>query len=144
VGCGECLTVCKPKAVSMDWATEIGPFTEKMVEYALGAVKNKKGRAGYVNFLINVTPDCDCASWSDAPIVPDIGILASTDPVAIDKACLDLVNQQAGLAGTHLGCRQAPGEHKFQGLWKHTQGDIQISYAEEIGLGTSKYELVAI
>ncbi|GFK92383.1 Ferredoxin-2 [Fundidesulfovibrio magnetotacticus] len=144
VGCGECLTVCKPKAVSMDWATEIGPFTEKMVEYALGAVKNKKGRCGYVNFLVNVTPDCDCASWSDAPIVPDIGILASSDPVAIDKACLDLVNGQAGLKGSKLTCNLAPGEHKFQGLWRHTKGDLQLTYAEEIGLGTANYELVEI
>jgi len=141
IGCGECLTVCRPKAISMDWATEIGPFTEKMVEYAYGAVKGRKARTGYFNFLVNITPDCDCASWSDAPIVPDIGILASTDPVAIDKACLDLVNQQAGLSGSLLSANHGPGEHKFQALWKHTMGDLQLTYAEEIGLGTQRYEL---
>jgi uncharacterized Fe-S center protein len=144
IGCGECLTVCRPKAISMDWATQLGPFTEKMVEYAFGAVKGRKAKTGYVNFLVNITPDCDCVPWSDAPIVPDIGILASSDPVAIDKACLDLVNQQAALPGSHLHANHAPGQHKFQGLWRHTLGDLQLSYAEEIGLGTQRYELIEI
>ena len=144
IGCGECLTVCRSKAITIDWATELGPFTEKMVEYAFGAVKGRKAKTGYFNFLVNITPDCDCVPWSDAPIVPDIGILASTDPVAIDKACLDLVNQQAGLSGSHLKANHGPGEHKFLGLWNYTLGDLQLSYAQEIGLGTQRYELVEI
>ena len=122
VGCGECLTVCRDKAIYMDWETEIAPFTEKMVEYAYGAVKGRKAKTGYINFLMNITPDCDCASWSDAPIVPDIGILAGTDPVAMDKASLDLVNTQTGLGGTLLEHNVEPGQHKFNGLWKHTMG----------------------
>lgn len=144
VGCGECLTVCRTKAVTMDWATELGPFTEKMVEYAYGAVKAVKGKVGFINFLINVTPDCDCASWSDAPVVPDIGILASHDPVAIDAACLDLVNRQHGIRGTHLRANAQPGQDKFLGIWKHTRGDIQLSYSSEIGLGSREYELIEI
>lgn len=144
IGCGECMTVCRSKAIEMDWATQIAPFTEKMVEYAFGAVKKHKGRVGYCNFLVNITPDCDCVSWSDTPIVPDIGILASWDPVAIDKACLDLVNGQTGVAGSKLEHNLAPGQHKFQALWKHTMGDLQLSYAEEIGLGSQNYELVGI
>jgi len=144
IGCGECLTVCRSKAISMDWATELAPFIEKMVEYAYGAVMDRQDRTGYFNFLVNVTPDCDCASWSDAPIVPDIGILASWDPVAIDKACLDLVNRQTGHEGSHLSRNFAPGEHKFLGLWKHTHGDLQLTYAEEIGLGSTLYELVEV
>ena len=145
VGCGECLTVCRTKSIGMDWATELVPFTEKLAEYALGAVKGRsEGRVGYINFLTGITPDCDCVPWSDAPIVPDIGILASSDPVAIDKACLDLVNKQAGLPGSHLNRNLGPGEHKFLGLWEHTRGDIQLSYAEEIGLGRASYELVEV
>lgn len=144
IGCGECMTVCRSGAIGMDWATELGPFTEKMVEYAFGAAKRFKNRAGYFNFLVNITPDCDCVPWSDAPIVPDIGILASTDPVAIDKACLDLVNQQIGLERSHLSRNHGPGQHKFLGLWKHTLGDLQLTYAQEIGLGTTRYELVTV
>ncbi|GAB6036915.1 DUF362 domain-containing protein [Fundidesulfovibrio butyratiphilus] len=144
IGCGECLTVCQEKAIYMDWATEMAPFTERMVEYAFAAIKGRKNKVGFLTFLMNITPDCDCIPWSDAPIVPDIGMMASTDPVALDKACLDMVNAQAALVGTQLACNHAPGEHKFKGLWTHTMGDLQLSYAEEIGLGTTQYELVEI
>jgi len=144
IGCGECMTVCRTKSIAMDWETELLPFTERLVEYASGALKGREGQIGFINFLVNITPDCDCASWSDAPIVPDIGILASTDPVAIDKACFDLVNAQTGLAGSHLSRNLAPGENKFLGAWKHTKGDVQLSYAEKIGLGSTRYVLKEI
>ena len=144
VGCGECLTVCEPKAVNIDWATEIEPFNERMAEYALGAVIGKKGKAGFFNFLINITPDCDCVPWSDTPVVPDIGILASTDPVALDKASYDLVNGQTGCVHSHLNTHHAPGEDKFTGVWSHTRGEVQLSYAESIGLGSTVYELVEL
>lgn len=144
VGCGECLTVCRPKAVSLDWKTELVPFTERMVEYALGAVTGKEQYTGYISFLMNITPDCDCVSWSDAPLVPDIGILASTDPVALDKACFDLVNSSEGFAHSLLRSGHAKGEDKFKGAWSYTTGNVQISYAEAIGLGRSAYELVML
>ncbi len=144
VGCGECLTVCKPKAVSIDWATEIVPFNERMAEYALGAVIGKKGKVGYINFLMNITPDCDCVPWSDAPLVPDIGILASTDPVALDAACYTLVNGQQGFAHSHLQTNHAPGQDKFKGTWSYTAGEVQLSYAEHIGLGSTCYQLISI
>ncbi|MCC8194418.1 MAG: DUF362 domain-containing protein [Deltaproteobacteria bacterium] len=138
IGCGECLTVCKPKAVWIDWETEAGPFNERMAEYALGAVVGKEKTTGFVNFLLNVTPDCDCVPWSDAPLVPDIGILASVDPVALDSACFDLVNQAAGHSHSLLGREYAPGEDKFTGVWKHTCGEVQLNHAEAIGLGTRR------
>jgi uncharacterized Fe-S center protein len=144
VGCGECLTVCAPKAVSIDFAAEVEPFNERMVEYALGAVSGKKGHAGFFNFLVNITPDCDCVPWSDAPLVPDIGILASTDPVALDKASFDLVNSQPGFVHSHLNAHHAPGEDKFTGVWAHTRGEVQLAYAESIGLGSAEYELVRL
>ena len=144
VGCGECLTVCKPKAVGIDWKTETTPFNERMAEYALGAVKGKENYTGYINFLLNITPDCDCVPWSDSPLVSDIGILASTDPVALDSACFDLVNQAEGLCHSHLPRGHAAGEDKFKALWGHTCGEVQLNYAEKIGLGTRKYTLIPI
>ena len=144
VGCGECLTVCPTKAVSIDWATEIVPFNERMVEYAYGVVASKRQHVGYINFLLNVTPDCDCVPWSDAPLVQDIGILASTDPVALDTASYDLVNRAVGCADSLLHCGHAAGEDKFSGTWRHTRGDVQLSYAERIGLGSRRYELVSV
>jgi len=144
IGCGECLTVCRKKAMSINWHTEIVPFMERMVEYALGAVTGKKGRVGYVNFLVNVTPDCDCVPWSDAPIVPDIGFLASADPVALDKACLDLVNEQTACPECKLEHGLGSGEDKFTALWKWTRGDVTFAHGAAVGLGRPEYELVRI
>ena len=144
IGCGECLTVCPKKAMSIDWQTEIVPFMERMVEYALGAVSGKTGRVGYVNFLVNVTPDCDCVPWSDAPIVPDIGFLASTDPVALDKACLDLVNEQAACPECKLEHGIHSGEDKFTALWQWTRGDMTFVHGAAVGLGRPEYELVRV
>ena len=144
VGCGECLTVCEPKATTIDWGTELKGVIERMAEYAYGAVANKKDKVGYISFLMNITPDCDCVSWSDVPMVPDIGILASKDPVALDTACYELVNQQTGFAHSHLKCNHAPGEDKFKGAWKHTSGEWLLTYAESIGLGSMAYELIEI
>ncbi len=142
IGCGECATVCPVKAISMDWNTSLEPFLERMMEYALGAVTGKEDHVGYINFLMNITPDCDCVPWSDAPIVPDIGILASKDPVALDAACRDLVNKEAGFSASLLKTGHAPGEDKFKGIWDYTLGDLQLSLAEKLGLGSAEYSLV--
>lgn len=143
-GCGECMTVCPNQNIEFNWETEAGPFAEKMIEYTLGVLKNKKGKAGFMNFLLGISPECDCVPWSDAPIVPDIGILASTDPVAIDKASYDLVNRQAGFPNSALKKSHAPGQDKFRDLWPHIDGSIQFRYAEKIGLGSADYKLVEI
>jgi len=140
-GCGKCLRLCPAHALDFDWIVEVPPFMERMVEYALGAVTGKEGKVGFFNFLLNITPDCDCVPWSDTPIVPDIGILASKDPVAIDQASYDLVNRQAGLKNTLLERNLEPGEDKFLGIWESTTGNIQMDYGERIGLGRKDYQL---
>ncbi|MCL2141832.1 MAG: DUF362 domain-containing protein [Methanimicrococcus sp.] len=139
LSCGHCM-VCPEDAIFHDWS-KIPAFVDRMVEYAYGAVKNKKGKVCYMTFLMNIVPDCDCASWSDTPIVPDIGILASDDPIALDQACYDLVNQSHGLSGGKLKHNHQPGEDKFKGVWKNVDGRRQLEYGEEIGLGQRKYEL---
>jgi len=144
IGCGECISICPVDAISMVEETDIVPFTERLTEYAYGAIKNKKSKIGYMNFLINITPECDCAKWSDAPIVRDIGILASKDPIALDKASYDLVNKQQGLKHSHLEKNYEPGADKFKGSRDHTEGTIQLTYGEEIGLGKTEYELIEI
>ncbi|MGQ9582264.1 MAG: DUF362 domain-containing protein [Thermoplasmatota archaeon] len=144
VGCGECISACPNENIEFDWETEAGPFGERLVEYALGAVAGKGGKVGFMNFLLNVTPECDCLPWSDAPIVPDIGILASTDPVAIDKASYDLVNMQPGLPGSALRRAHAPGADKFRDIWPRIDASVQFRHAERVGLGSAGYELVEI
>jgi uncharacterized Fe-S center protein len=143
-GCGECLRVCPAHAIDFDWMVQVPPFLERMAEYALGAVKGKQGKIGFFNFLLNITPDCDCLPWSDTPFVPDIGILASKDPVAIDHASFDLVNSQLGLQNSLLSRNHQPGKDKFKGLWEYTDGLYQVKYGAQIGLGNSDYKLIEI
>ena len=144
IGCFDCMHVCPEHAIDIDWETEIPVFMERMVEYAYGAVKGKENKVGYINFLIRITPDCDCFPFSDTPIVQDIGILASKDPVAIDAASFDLVNQQTGFCESLLTAHHHKGEDKFKGVHAQTDGFRQVRYAEEIGMGNSTYDLIAI
>ena len=144
LGCGECLTVCPVKAIAPKWESDIQPFIERLTEYAYGAVKSKEGKVGFINFLTNITPDCDCTPWSDTAIVPDIGILASSDPVAIDAASYDLVNNETGFKNSLLTCNYSSGEDKFKGVHQDTDGYMQISYGDKIGLGSKEYILKEI
>lgn len=130
-------------ALDLDWDA-MPIFIERVAEYAFGAVEAMGGMVGFFNFVINVTPECDCVPWSDAPIVPDVGILASKDPVAIDAASLDLVNGQRGVVDSALKSHFGEGEEKFRGVWPKVDGRVQIRYGEEIGLGSSKYRLIEI
>ncbi|WP_414470042.1 DUF362 domain-containing protein [Methanobacterium sp. ACI-7] len=143
IACNNCFMVCPESVIDLEWEN-IGMFIEKMTEYAYGAVKNKQDKVCYINFLMDITPDCDCVPWSDAPIVPDIGILASHDPVALDTASYHLVNQQCGFKNSSLGHNHEKGEDKFKGLYKKIEGDIQMKYGEEIDLGTMDYDLIRI
>jgi uncharacterized Fe-S center protein len=117
---------------------------ERMVEYAYGAIAPKRERAVFVNFLLQISPLCDCYPFADTPLVPDIGILASTDPVAIDQASVDLVNQQPGHPLSHHTALLGPGADKFRAAAPKVDWGIQLDYAEKIGLGKRAYELVKI
>jgi len=144
IGCGECILTCPTGAILIQWNETIPIFQKKMVEYAFGAVQKKKGKALYLNFLTQITPACDCNGYSDAPIVNDIGILSSDDPVAIDQASVDLVNGQVGNRSSKLSKNWNPGEDKFRAVYPEVDWNIQLAYGEEIGLGTREYELIKI
>lgn len=143
IGCGECTVTCPSHAISINWKTEQDEIQEKIVEYAYGVLKDKKDKAGFITFVMGVTPDCDCVGWSDAPIIGDVGILASRDPIALEQACIDLVNNQAGLKNSRLGER-AHEKDKFRTIYPDVDWSVQLAYGEKIGLGTRKYELRSI
>jgi len=141
IGCGECNVACQHESIDLgDWNNYIA-LQERMVEYCYGILKGKKGKAGYVTFIMDVTPLCDCYDYNDAPIVPDIGILASKDIVAIDQAAADLVNAAPGMRNSILKEGLAPGEDKFRQI-VDADWTAQLKYAEELGLGQREYELV--
>ena len=120
------------------------PFVKRLTEYAYAAVADKQGRVIYINFLTNIVPDCDCCGMSDAPIVRDIGFLASDDPVALDKASYDLINAQQAYTDTRLTENLQPGADKFKGLRQFTEGQVQFEYGAQIGFGTMDYNLIKI
>lgn len=141
IGCGECIALCLYKAIEVHWKTDPGLFQRKMAEYALGAVKGKEGKVFYLNFLLGVTPFCDCYPWSDPPLVGDIGVLASRDPVAIDQASVDLVAAQPpNPLSPHLRGIEA-GEDKFRKVHKGIDWTVQLEHAERLGLGSRSYQL---
>jgi hypothetical protein len=133
IGCAECLTVCRFGAVKCDWGQECEVLQKSMAEYALGTLKGKENRAIFFNFIMSVTKDCDCFCEADmTKIVDDIGIAASRDPVAVDKAALDLVESKGGRELAEL-----LGNDKLDP--RH-----QIEHAERIGLGSTNYELIEV
>ncbi len=108
-------------------------FLEAMADAASSVVEHFKDKIVFINIMKNISVDCDCASNAEAPCVKDIGILASTDPVAIDQACIDLV-KNSGDPGT---------EHFFERV-NSRHGTHTIDVAEEIGIGSKEYDLINI
>jgi len=141
-GCGECVAACPYAAIETQWKTDAAMLQEKIVEHAVGALAGKDGKVVYLSFVMAVSPDCDCWSFSDAPVVPDIGVLASTDIVAIEQAAYDMVGQAVGLAGSR-GEGLGAGTDKFTAI-TGVDGTRAIAYAEEMGLGTRDYNLVPV
>ena len=144
VGCGRCITVCEPQAIRIQWNEESTLVMKKMAEYALGAFVGKGKQLLFVNFITQVSPACDCYGHTDAPIIADLGILASTDPVALDQACADLVNQARGLPNTVMKTGHEPGEDKFRSIYPQIDWEVQLEHGEKVGLGRRAYELVRL
>jgi len=144
IGCAKCITVCPQGAVTINWDENNHLFQEKMVEYALGVVNNKKENVLFINFLTTISPQCDCYGHADQSIVPDIGILASTDPVAIDQASADLVNSQQGVIHSALIKNRKPHQDKFRGLYPSVDWEVQLSYAQQLHIGTRRYKLIHV
>ena len=143
VGCGRCIGVCPVDAVlhANDEANDI--LNAKMAECAKAVLD---GRPSFHIALVNsVSPNCDCHSENDAPIVPDVGMFASLDPVALDRACTDAVNAQPRLPGTWI---DESGDGSIADTMTAAHPDTnwhsQLDHAEAIGLGTQQYELIRI
>ena len=141
-GCGECVAACPSGAIAIQWKTTPEALQEKIVEHAKGVLTGKEGKSLFVSFITAVSPDCDCWNFSDAPIVGDIGVLASTDIVAVDRAAYDMVTAAAGLPGSR-GEGLGAGDDKFSSI-TGVDGTAAIAYAEAVGLGSADYELVTV
>ncbi len=140
IGCGECILLCPKEAIQIQWNEQIPIFMEKMVEYTYGILKDKKEKVIYINFLTNISPACDCYPYNEMPISPDIGILVSDDIVAIDRASADLLNNAPVNIGSKI--ENCDVKDKMKCVYPKIDWEIQLKYAEELGLGTQDYELI--
>jgi len=119
-------------------------FQEGMVDAVKAVLRNKRGKSLHINYVMDVQPTCDCAPWSDLPIVPDIGIFVSDDIVAVEHAALKRVDEAPTLPGSiaeKLGLK--PGDNK----WLKIHGKdpyIQVEAAEKAGLGSREYEIIEV
>ncbi|MCD4818551.1 MAG: DUF362 domain-containing protein [Candidatus Cloacimonetes bacterium] len=128
IGCGKCIVVCPTGSFQVPWgSTKLDIFMKRLVDYAKGISDIQK--MVYINVLANISKDCDCDSSAHPPFMENIGILASTDIVAIDKASWDLVNKFNQSEDTFLELNSVSGIE-------------QLIYANEIGLGNIEYDLI--
>ena len=147
-GCGRCVGVCKFDALKSSDDLHRDILNMKIAEYALAVVKDRP--TFHINLVMDISPNCDCHSENDAPIVPDVGMLASFDPVALDMACVELVNNQPTFENSNIGDMQKHHHEEVDGLdnlfinHPDTNWKSAISHAVKIGIGTDQYDLIKL
>lgn len=146
-GCGRCIGACNFDAISNDWDAANEVLCCKMAEYAAAICNNRP--AFHISLIMDVSPNCDCHDENDAPILPNIGMLASFDPIALDQACVDLCQQATPVRNSQLGDNLAnPNWHHHHDHFFDNNPNVRyketLSHGEKIGLGSRDYELKVI
>jgi uncharacterized Fe-S center protein len=144
IGCGQCVASCHYGSARAKYDQSAEILSEKMAEYAYAVLKGKQHF--HISFILNVSPDCDCFDVNDQALVPDIGIAASFDPVALDKACVDLVNQAPAISDSRMFDKQPfkQGNDKFVHVHPDVHWKDCLKHAEEIKLGSMDYKLIEV
>ena len=144
VGCGRCIAVCPKDAVRIDWDETTTNLNCKIAEYTKAVVDGRP--CFHISLVIDVSPNCDCHAENDMAIVPNVGMFASFDPVALDMACVDAVNAQTPLRGSAADDAHAKAHvhDHFQRLHPDTNWRSCLEHGEKIGIGTREYELIKI
>ena len=154
VGCGRCIAACNQDCIKPDYDAAADVLNYKIAEYTKAIVDGRP--SFHISLAMDISPNCDCHPENDTPIVNDIGMFASFDPVAIDQACADAVLACEPLPNTELTDSAAKMEHNHEHLEgeqakdpfciTHPDTDWRacIAHAEKIGLGTSEYELIEV
>ena len=146
-GCGRCIGACPFDAIFNPYESANDVLGCRMAEYAAAIVSGKP--AFYISLIMDVSPNCDCHGENDAPILPNIGMLASFDPVALDQACVDLCLAAEPIRNSQLG------DHLAQKDWHHHHDHFfdsnpnvrykeTLAHGEKIGLGSREYELITV
>ena len=144
MGCGRCIAVCPKNAVQINWDETTINLNRKIAEYTKAVVDGRP--CFHISLVIDVSPNCDCRPENDMAIVPNVGMFASFDPVALDQACADAVLAQTPAPNSALfdeGCDCSSGDY-FHAAHPDTDWAVCLEHAEKIGIGTRAYELIKI
>ena len=143
VGCGRCIAVCPKDAIHPTFQASVRLLNCKIAEYAKAVLD---GRPSYcINIVRDISPNCDCHPENDVPIVPDVGMFASADPVALDLACAEAINRQPVLPNSAI--TDLKHEHdcdRFHAAHDNTHWQDLIEHGKKLGIGQDTYELVTI
>ncbi len=142
VGCGRCLPVCPVNAIVPTVDNSAEELNMRMMEYSKAVLQNRP--SFHISIVTDVSPLCDCYGCNDLPIVPNIGMFASFDPVALDMACADAVNNAPVIRGSALSEVEHHDHDHFSSLHPDTNWKQGLEYAESLGIGTREYELVRV
>lgn len=146
-GCGRCIGACSFDAISNDQWDAGDRLDRKMAEYAQAICQDRP--CFHVSLAMDISPNCDCHGDNDAPILPNIGMFASFDPVAIDQACVDACQKATPLPNSQLGDNLAkPDWHHHHDHFMDSNPNVHwketLEHAEKIGMGSREYELVKL
>ena len=147
VGCCRCLGACNFDAIEFDNDDANALLNCRMAEYTKAVVD---GRPGFhISLIVDVSPNCDCHCENDAPILPNLGMLASFDPLALDQACVDLCMQASPMANSQLADNlKKPGFADWGDPFTNSTPESEwrscLEHAEKIGLGSREYELIRL
>ena len=142
VGCGRCIGICPMDAVKAanDESNDI--LNCKIAEYAAAVLKDRPNF--HISLVVDVSPYCDCHSENDVPIIPNVGMFASFDPVALDMACADAANVQPVIAGSILDEKPHVHHDHFTDTHPETNWKSALDHAVKLGIGSKEYELIEI
>lgn len=147
LGCGRCLGACNFDAIAFVNDNAAKDLNRRMVEYAKAAIG---GRPNFhISLILDVSPNCDCHPENDAPILPDIGMFASFDPLALDQACVDACLKQPPMPGSQLYDNMHKADFvdnhdHFVNSTPESEWRTCLEHGEKIGLGTREYEIIRV
>ncbi|MGL5330277.1 MAG: DUF362 domain-containing protein [Peptostreptococcaceae bacterium] len=142
VGCGRCIGACNFNAISNPDFEANDILNKKIAEYSKAVLYGREHF--HISFVIDVSPNCDCHPQNDTAIIPDVGILASFDPVALDMACVDKANEQSVINESALGEKNHNTHDHFINTHPETNWEVCVDHAVKLGLGNKEYELIEI
>ena len=147
VGCGRCLGACNFDAIAFDFNAAVEMLNCRMAEYTKAVVDGRP--CFHISLVVDVSPNCDCHGENDVPILPNLGMFASFDPLALDQACADACLKADPLPGSQLADNMAKADFvnhhdHFINSRPETEWRSCLAHAEKIGLGTREYELIKI